>query len=642
MARPAFGPAAALASSMLLASQAPATPIPRYEDLVTKPSAPSALPLAFATSAPPYKSTKITAIDTKIGLNPLTGELTGQASLGISAIAQVGLVWVLLDGGLTVTAATAPGKSVAVDSQSVSGYTYATLTITPPLAPGESVSVAFDYSGKLQCGGQNCKTGAPLAYLAEGSAMPSVVDQDQIGGLNAWGASRTLEVRVPKGMDVVASGDQVSATEVGTESVTVWKIPGYHSYGGNVVMIGELLATPVSGVAPSTAVWAVGEAQAFVPQMADWMKKILPFVDAQAGKPLPYAALKVFKLPLGWLDIFRGTAGYGLTLLSEDYGASSASYFEETLAHENVHQWWGVLVSPTDALYTRWLVEGLATQAQIEYAAEHQANGLEREEYLARRYREHWMLVRYLGDPSLPLVVKSPSQIPEAPIPNTLWAYIRSSAFLEHLRVLFGDAVYAKTLKQWAAQCAQVNCDSADFLNIAEQTSGKKLTELFAQHVYEGTAVEPRLSFEQGAGSKAKVTAQGIEGLSVPLELFVTLENGKLEKRQVTFQGSSPVELDITEPVRSVRPNPRHDGFVWSRSAVTGDLDFDNQVDGFDVIHCAWRLGKTTEPSQVGGEGIWSSDLDFDPRCDADGDGTIGEADLKEVTSRFGTLGGGL
>jgi hypothetical protein len=233
--------------------------------------------------------------------------------------------------------------------------------------------------------------------LLEGSATPLVVDQDNVGGYNAWGASRKLVLSLPSGMDAVSSGELTSENDDGTKITSTWEIPGFHSYGGNVVMIGNLMATPVGGATPATSVWAEASDQNLVPEMAGWMQKILPFLDIQAGKPLPYQALKVFKLPLGWVNVFRGTAGYGLTLLSEDYSSPTLATFEETLAHENSHQWWGVLVSPTDVRSTRWLVEGLATLSQIDYSAEHLNGGLDRDTFLGRRYLEHWLTVRFIS-----------------------------------------------------------------------------------------------------------------------------------------------------------------------------------------------------------------------------------------------------
>jgi hypothetical protein len=625
---------------LVSALPASARPIPRIETLVAERVFPRPPAPVRVLSAPPFESTKVTAIDTQVDVDPIGGAVLGHADVNVTALGSVYTVALLLDSGLNITGATAPGKTITVSGQTVSGYGYFSLDIEPPLAPNDTIVIAAEYSGTLECSSQNCLLGVPLAFLLEGSAVPLVVDQDSVGTYNAWGATRKLALSLPSGTDAVSSGDLTAENDDGTKVTTTWEIPGFHSYGGNVVMIGDLTATPVSGVTPTTNVWAQAADQNLVPEMVGWMQKILPFLDEQAGKSLPYPELKVFKLPLGWVSIFRGTAGYGLTLLSEDYSSPTLLTFEETLAHENAHQWWGVLVSPTDVRKTRWLVEGLATLSQIDYSAEHLNGGLDRDTFLGRRFLEHWMTVRFMGDVTLPLVLPNPNSGPQDPIVDSAWAYFRSSAFLEHLRVVVGEAAFATTLQNWADQCAQNFCDTADFLDVINDASGEDLTFLFSQHVYNSDLPAPRLSFQQPAGGKLSVTASGIDGQKQRLELFITLEDGSLVKQKVTFDGSTPVELDIAERVRRVRPNPRHDGFVWSRPALQGDVDFDGEVDGLDVIRCARRLTKTAFPSAPNGEGIWQHDLDFDPRCDDDDDGEISEADLTIVNAAFGTLKG--
>ena len=625
---------------LFAARSASATPIPRYADLVAQRQAGIGAPLPKLLSSPLYASTQVLSVDTMLDVMPESGVLTGQVVLKVKALAPVTEIAILIDGGLTVSQATATGKTVSISNQAFQGYTQATFSVTPALASGEQLSLTAAYAGTLECKNGGCFAGKPLAFLAENGAIPGVYDQDNLGGYNAWGAGRSLVISVPDGTDVVASGDRVSKSSSGGKTTTEWVIPGYHSYGGNIVMMGQLASKAVTGVSLATEVFTTSDGPGYASEMAGWMQDILPFIDAQAGQKLPYPELKVFKLPVGWLNIFRGTAGHGLTLLSEDYASGSADYFEETLAHENAHQWWGVLVSPTDIGTTRWLVEGLATFSQIDYAAQVQHAGTPREEYLARRYREHWMLVKYRGDPALPLVVSSWTEAPTDSVQDTLWAYIRSSAFIEYLRVIVGDEVFAGVLRSWAKGCAQKLCDSADFLALIEKASGQKLAGVFAQWVWAGSAAEPRIGFSQASG-KLSVTAADVGGLSLPMELWITLADGSVKKQRVTFEAGQPVTITEPAPVRSVRPNPRQDGMIWSRSATAADLDFDGEVDGIDVIHCAFRLGKSADPSQPEGEGIWASDLDFDPRCDVDENGSISESDLAVVAGAFGTVKAG-
>jgi Peptidase family M1 domain len=628
------------------AQSAHATPIPRYQMAIAHPVAPVAplgpsLPLAEN----PFSTTRVLAADTVLTLDPVTGSLDAHTALTIEAESgSVGQVSLLVDSGLSVTAATASGNTVGVSDTPYPPYDYATLVLATPLSAGQQITIDVSYGGVLSCSGGAsqaealCYLGAPLAYAMEGSALPIMVDQDGYGGWNVWGAERSVELHLPTKTGAIASGDLVSQSDDGTSAVSKWSIPGYLSLGANVLLMGDLGTTAVPGASPTTDVYTVASAPKWSSEWSSWMQKILPFMEAQAGQPLPYSTLKVMKLPLGWTKIFRGSAGHALTMLSEDYATPDADYFEETLAHENSHQWWGVLVSPTDSPVARWLSEGLAVQSQIDYRAQ-KLPAAERDAYLARRYREHWILVRYSGDPSLPQVLPSLNEVPIDTVGNTLWAYIRSSALLEHLRVVVGDAVFGEILKQWAGTCGKAVCDSHDFQTVMETVTGQSFADVFAQFVFDGRALEPALGFSQDpGGTTISVTASGNDGTKLTLELFLELESGETVKQLVTFDGSGSVTVDVPGPVRRVRPNPLHDGFVWSRSAVDEDFDFDGEVDGLDVIHAAWRLGRVADPGQPDGEGVWSTELDFDPRVDADGDGKIGDPDLTAVSQAFGNV----
>jgi len=636
-------------------TSASATPIVHWKELlrgspIAHSPAPLARPLPGASVSPlastPFGSTQVTAIDTVLDIDPIGGQVSGTVKVTLQAkSSSVGLFHLLLDQGLSAVTATAPGNTVAVSAQPSFPYNYVTLTLGTPLAPSETLTVSVDYTGKLSCGGSAvdlgmCYLGKPLAYAYEGSALPLLMDQDGYGGWNVWGASRTLELTLPSGTGVVASGDLVDKTDDGQKAHSRWNIPAYTSMGANIVLMGDLASTTVSGTSLKSEIVAVAPASSWPAKMGSWMPSILSFLGASAGKELPYESLHVVSLPVGWSTIFRGSAGHAITLLSEDYAKPGDGYFEETLAHENAHQWWGVLVSPIDVKVTRWLTEGLATQAQIDYAAQ-KLPAADRDAYIARRYREHWLLVRHMGDATLPMVMASPIQVPTDTMVFTIWGYIRSSALLEHLRMVVGESTYANILKAWVSKCEKQICDTGDFQNVVNEVSGRDFTQFFAQWVYSGAAVEPFIGFEQSpTGGELTVTATGIDVGELPLELVIRLENGEIVKKSVTFTGAGAVKLDVPGPVRSVRPNPRHDGFVWSKSKIEGDVDFDAEVDGLDVIHCAWRFGKDSSIGQPEGEGIWNSDLDFDPRCDFDSDGSISSGDLSKVTGRFGTLRG--
>src|SRR6185295_9007546 len=79
--------------------------------------------------------------------------------------------------------------------------------------------------------------------------------------------------------------------------------------------------------------------------------------------------------------------------------------------------------------------------------------------------------------------------------------------------------------------------------------------------------------------------------------------------------------------VRAVRLNLRQQAALRTDSLVSGDVDFDSQTDGFDLIACARLVGlKLDSPGPR--TGVWGLNLDFDRRCDLDHDGAITESDV--------------
>jgi hypothetical protein len=286
-------------------------------------------------------------------------------------------------------------------------------------------------------------------------------------------------------------------------------------------------------------------------------------------------------------------------------------------------------------MHTRWLTEGLATLSQVDYAAQHLRGSPSLDAYLERRFNEHAQIVRYLAN-DLPPLVSLTQDPPDDDIQSTIWAYLRSSATLDHLRVLVGPDAFATALKSWVAQCTMKHCDTTDFRKVLEQASGLDLTSVFQHWVYESPYPAPVLDF-QATDSDVTITASGIQH-DIPLRVILGYTDGTEETRLVTLSHTAPLTLPTDRRVRSVRPHPRHDAAIWSRSAQSGDVTFDREVDGLDVILCAHSSGRSAGPQTTGGEGIWRHDLDFNVRCDTDGDGVVNDGDLAAQLDAFATL----
>lgn len=156
-----------------------------------------------------------------------------------------------------------------------------------------------------------------------------------------------------------------------------------------------------------------------------------------------------------------------------------------TVVHETAHQWFGDLVG-LQRWPNIWLNEGFATWTEWFYAERH--GGRTAGQTFHRLYRtpadktEFW-------DP--------PSGHPGTP--KHLFAtstYVRGGMALEALRARIGTRTLLTILRRWAAAHAYSNANISQFIELAEEVSGRDLGSFF--HVWLYQRGKPR-----GYGSRA-------------------------------------------------------------------------------------------------------------------------------------------
>jgi aminopeptidase N len=449
--------------------------------------------------------------------------------------------------------------------------------------------------------------------------------------------SCTLALHTPSGPDALVSADFVSEADDGTTRTTVWQADEFSSSMHFIAITGDFAQVSVPDSNPPFFVAHLANSTEWVTDMVGWMGRIVPFLDEMAGMIFPFNQVNVVKLP--WIEGFPGTATHSMVYLSEVYGIRTAEEFEEMLAHETSHLWWGVLVNPVDN--SLWLIEGPAVFSQYDYTAAVHYPHRDRDEYLAERYHWNTLLLRYLTDPeSIPPLVLPPGvEAPDTVNTHTTWAYFKSSATLDYLRVVIGAEAFAAGLQSFTATCRLTSCTTQDFRSAMETASGEDLEQFFTQWVYETNYPVVTVGFTGDQQIEVTLDQPYIDlALThLPLVLQANLADGSTQSLQVLLekQNDSFTFQLPSEPV-SIRPNPRQDTIVWSRSAVEGDVNFDMEVDGLDLIHCAFRDGLA--PVTSANPSIYDVEMNFDPRCDFNDDEVIDDTDLDVVNNTFGTL----
>jgi hypothetical protein len=580
-----------------------------------------------------------------IQLDPRSGATVAHLDLTIRAdrrpLSSIGLS---LDEGLHIGRVTADGRKALVDDAVYSPARVVHIALSPALAPGESTVVHIPYDGTLACGtypeggGIVCSKGEDFAYFAHQSVIPYVFDPADAQGSQLDAMTRDIVLRVPAGIDVVATGEKVSETLEGDAKVSTWTIDHPLSRSlGMYVFAGKLGMKTVPGRrVPTTFVFPNPE-MPVDGRLVSWSGGVLDFVEKLGGGPLPFQrSMTLVRLPANVGD--PGTATFGMTLLSDSYVRAGDLMHEETWAHENSHLFWGIVVPEASSAESRIMSEGLATLSQLDYTWGHHFPSMDRDTYLAHRFVPIGLDLRALGK-DLPAVQLGTGETqPEGLRTSlyTLWAYYKTSATLDHLRVTIGDEAFSRGLATYVKRCSYVGCRPDDFRAVLEETTGKDLTSFFDRWVTASTRPEVSIGFQPvPGGADIELTKHDAHPMS--LELWLRLDDGQLVKRRVELEGHvTQVHVDTGAWVRSVATSPRHDVLVEATSSVKGDLDFDGESDGIDLLRCTPLVGKTYKTSSA--VGLWNTEERFDPRCDVNGDLTIDEADITAIVTSFGTF----
>ena len=602
---------------------------------------------AISTAAPPPSPSSLDCVHAShdIQLDPSTGITVARFDLQVRAQGHsLSAVGFSFDQGLELGAVTADGRTVTALDEVHSPERLVQLSIDPPLRPGESTVLHVSYEGTLACGtyaeggGIVCTTGDEFSYFGHESIIPFVFDPAVPQGATLDAMTRDIVLRVPSGDDVIATGEKVRETDDGTTKVSTWTIDHPLSRElGMYVFAGKLGLKPVPGrKVPTTFVFPNPEL-AVDDRLVSWSAGVLDFVEKVGGGPLPFQrSMTLVRLPAEVGD--PGTATFGMTLLSDSYAGAGDLMHEETWAHENSHLFWGIVVPETSTDQSRLMSEGLAVLSELDYTWSHHFATVDRDTYLARRFVPIGLDLRTLGQAVPSIQLQAGESHPDGLRTSEymLWAYYKTSATLDHLRVSIGEEAFAKGLAAYVEQCRYVGCRPDDLRTALGRATGQDLTPFFDRWINATSRPRVTVAFEPvNDGADIELTKN--DAIPMALELWLRLDDGQLVKRRVALGGTSTrVHVATGARVRSVMTSPRHDVLVDARSPVAHDLDFDGEVDGIDLLRCTPLVGKSYQSTSA--VGLFDVDERFDPRCDVNGDLTIDDDDITAIASSFGTM----
>lgn len=305
-------------------------------------------------------------------------------------------------------------------------------------------------------------------------------------------ASYTASYTVAEPFDVVANGALVETVDNGTTTTFTWDAPApmasylatFHAGALEYEELTTKSGMPIRLSFAPTVPEVQREVMRTVPEMVDFAESVFgPYPFETLGMTVVGRLLDGLALETQTLPIFEP--------LGEARDAYVPYYrleqFRADVFHELAHQWFGdsVSIQQWDDI---WLNEGFATCADVLWA-EHEGGERARDAMLQDLWASSDVGYRTL---EVPVVVGDPgARELFSPV-----VYDRGALTLHALRLEVGDDVFFAILQEWTDRYRHGTASTADFIALAEETSGRDLSPLFDAWLFRAEMPE----FDTGQG----------------------------------------------------------------------------------------------------------------------------------------------
>ncbi|NUS28289.1 MAG: M1 family metallopeptidase [Streptomyces sp.] len=339
------------------------------------------------------------------------------------------------------------------------------------VTPRGALSKGRDFTVRVTYGGVPEPLGGPIVFGSDYGWMKTadgVFVACEPNAASTWfpssdhpddKATYDIRIKAPKGLTGVSNGRLVSTYDKGDSTYTHWRESKPMATYLATATIGKFDVR--TGTTPAgTPIYV-----AIDPVLANSNNVDVYAVTAAATDywsevfgPYPFEET-------GAIVDDMPEAGFSLEVQSKP--VYSAVRSETTIVHELAHQWFGDSVS-VERWKDIWLNEGFATYAQWLWA-EHQGTRSAHDSFLAGYNARpadasFWQVT--VGDPQRDTMFASA-------------VYQRGAMTLQMLRERIGDAAFFKLLPAWTKIHRYGNANTADFIRLAEQVSGRQLDDLF-------------------------------------------------------------------------------------------------------------------------------------------------------------------
>ncbi len=268
---------------------------------------------------------------------------------------------------------------------------------------------------------------------------------------------------------------------------------------------------------------------------AKTLRESLSFFSSRLG---PYNYPKLALAEVGG-SLNGGHGDNSLVIMSTDI--LSSPKYEEFLAHEAAHSWFGGMITAEDS---RWLTEGFATYAGLMYL-ENLDTGLAKDALSSKR-NEYLKLKSDGRDKPILSERGEYDDVFHATV------YSKGAIVLHMLRRVVGEEEFSQILRDYVEGYQGGSASVADFQAVSEDVSGMELGWFFQQWL--ATTGIPDYYFESAEtefdGSiytvRAAVGESNAADFKMPVDIIFVTEEGNTSKRVWIDSGAAEVEFQST------------------------------------------------------------------------------------------------
>lgn len=514
---------------------------------------------------------------------------------------------------LPITDATVNGEPASVIPHPAYPEYLTRLVFGTPLAPGAQAVISMMLAGTPTCPEFNasCKRSATetvLTYAQPGMAwhFASPFESDPHTG--------TVSVTAPSDQIVVAGQGKPLSTEPLGDSLR-WRFAFQEPTESLGLYAGVAKTVEVAGPISVRAIYQPAKHDADnVSLAANVVSQLLPVYQEQYG-PLPLDEFHLITVPNHFG--FGATGLLGNVFVNEIVFASTY-LIEQGMAHELAHSWWGNLASASDPNESSFLNEAFAEYSawralEVVRGRSTRVSGM--------RMNAVWYMYRRPNDADVPILSPNAQDSPAF----IFATYHKGALVLRMLEEAVGSSQFAAALQTFVQRgYAQTSTDKLveDIATASGIDVSLQAKEWLRREGFPHIVISPTLS-----DSELSLTFDLAEDYHLHVPVRLVFADGSVIDQSVKIQrGSNVQRFDLVQRPASIEFDPEWSMVREIRPAIPSDINFDNRVDGADLIEVALRATSHL-PAIRRVDGL------YDPLYDINQDRIVDDKDLEAVLS---------